>query len=198
MERIRIAREKRIQEELEEEAEKKRRLLNRKLREHYATELALLRAPPPPPPPSSPSSSCPQTSDEHPTSSSVSNWVPLLPNEEFQNASQLAGYGQKQQHPFSGHHLQVDFLILVFSLSVVLILNWLRYEESANNGRQCVWLDVFGVCVKFLYILDANIKVNGFTRQFIGVHHVFLRTIPHKEVLGKTKKNRKQIRESNS
>uniref|UniRef100_A0A915PH77 RRM domain-containing protein n=1 Tax=Setaria digitata TaxID=48799 RepID=A0A915PH77_9BILA len=96
MERVRAVCEARIQEELQEEAEKKRRYLNRKLREKYATELALLRPPPPPPPAATPSR---ETADV--SSSSSSNWVPLLPNEQLQEdgASYLAGYGpQRQKH----------------------------------------------------------------------------------------------------
>lgn len=102
MERIRAVCEARIQEELEEEAKRKRRQLNRKLRENYATELALLRPPPPPPPAAAPL----RDAVEDPTPS-TSSWVPLLPSEEFQEggASHLAGYGpqrQKQCNTFAG------------------------------------------------------------------------------------------------
>ncbi|VDK65430.1 unnamed protein product [Onchocerca ochengi] len=105
MERIRAVCEARIQEELEEEAKRKRRQLNRKLRENYATELALLRPPPPPPPAAAPL----RDAVEDPTPS-TSSWVPLLPSEEFQEggASHLAGYGpqrQKQCNTFAESHL---------------------------------------------------------------------------------------------
>ncbi|VDK81652.1 unnamed protein product [Litomosoides sigmodontis] len=106
MERVRAVCEARIQEELEEEAGRKRRYLDRKLRENYATELALLR-PPPPPPPAAPRLRETAVEDPTPTSS----WVPLLPNEQFQedSASHLAGYGpQRQEHTqcstFTGPH----------------------------------------------------------------------------------------------
>ncbi|CAG9539738.1 unnamed protein product [Cercopithifilaria johnstoni] len=103
MERVRAVCEARIQEELQEEAGRKRRHLDRKLRENYATELALLR-PPPPPPPSAVSLG---VIAEDPTPSS-SSWVPLLPNEQFQedSASHLAGYGpQHQKHKQYSSHL---------------------------------------------------------------------------------------------
>lgn len=94
MERVRAVCEARIQEELQEEAGRKRRHLDRKLRENYATELALLRPPPPPPPAAAPLR---ETAVEDPTP--TSSWVPLLPNEQFQedSASHLAGYGPQRQ-----------------------------------------------------------------------------------------------------
>lgn len=96
MERVRAVCEARIQEELQEEAGRKRRHLERKLRENYATELALLRPPPPPPPAATPL----RETTEHPAPS-TSSWVPLLPNEQFQedSASHLAGYGPQRQKP---------------------------------------------------------------------------------------------------
>ncbi|KAK6100620.1 RNA recognition motif family protein [Brugia pahangi] len=107
MERVRAVCEARIQEELQEEAGRRRRNLDKKLRANYSTELALLRPPPPPPPVAAPLR---ETAEQPPPS--TSSWVPLLPNEQFQEdgASHLAGYGpqrQKQKHcsTFAGPHL---------------------------------------------------------------------------------------------
>lgn len=94
MERVRAVCEARIQEELQEEVGRKRRSLDRKLRENYATELALLRPPPPPP---AAITSLRGTVDV--PASSTSSWVPLLPNEQIEEygASCLAGYGSQHQ-----------------------------------------------------------------------------------------------------
>ncbi|VDM08939.1 unnamed protein product [Wuchereria bancrofti] len=107
MERVRAVCEARIQEELQEEAGRRRRNLDKKLRANYSTELALLRPPPPPPPAAAPLR---ETAEQPPPS--TSSWVPLLPNEQFEEdgASYLAGYGpqrqkQKQCGTFAGSHI---------------------------------------------------------------------------------------------